>query len=916
MHLPPKNNYLSPRCWFNYLCCILLLIFASAQALALEPRLFLWGLAGTEEIGRLDFLVPFYTDNTNFLFYTDLQGEVDPETNWYTGVGVGVRNRVRNRIWGGYIFLDRNFTQHHNAYYILNPGVETLGCQCDFRVNGYFPVSKKLITQHDIPNLADTCGDNANCEQTFFEGHQQFLQTFITLEEAGSGFDAEIGKHFGANRPISLYGGVYYFQLPETKNVTGIESRMIFPIRKAIAITAEASYDNVQHGAFLIGLRLQGGHEPHEPMCLTDRLYDPVTRNLGALQNGLSVPIVRAEQLSDVLLIRDNIYFFSHHNGTAFGGEGTGTFEKPLSRDQFLQTTVDGIAQLTPEANLFFNPGDYVINPSDPNAPNANILLHDAQSIFGRSEDYRCAAQADERPVFFGALSLLEGHNHLDSIQVLNEQVINAAAIAVNFNALEIEAAPNVSICNSNVTARLEFNGNSDQTFLVSGMSANNSAVTINTSRIAALIEFNGNTLTGNTLTSTVGIGHQNFATTQNQIIINESEIISASIVNGQGGTNLATGIGNNVATALSANFANNNFNINETAITSTATATSMLSPVGISNSTMASAIGNNLTSSDPQINNSVAHFQNNTFNLNNASLTTRVTVAQGGSTVSVVGIGNNIFGQQAALFANNNFAIADSMIAARMTRTVSNNAFIATTLVSGIGDNASELGDASFQDNHFSLSNTQINGAADTSLTGNLATNLVTSVGCNSVTGAAIANFVNNIVRIQDSLLSSAANMQGNNSLANFATVIGGNTLAGTAQFSQDDFQVTNSILNSQAVVNGDNQNNALNYAAGVGGNAPLPSTGAQLLNTDIKLEACHLEVLAQILGSNLLTGQNIATGLRGDAGSLINFTDSNGLARALVGVNLGTNLAQANDTSTAGVYTFSGSTFTPPPA
>ncbi len=845
-------------------------ILAYCNLATAAPRAYVWGMAGAEELARLDFLVPLYKENFSSLLYTDLQGEADTTGNWYSGLGIGYRGRVEERLLGGYFFVDRNYTAKHHDFYIMNPGFETLGVNWDARINGYYPLSRRSHKESGIPFFRDTCGDNFNCDQSVFQGHQQFLPIFSNTEEVGPGLDAEVGGHFGRNHNFSVYGGGYYHHFKEANDIMGLESRMVVPIRPMLAFTVEASYDNQNHGAIVAGFRIQGGHLSKPPIVIEDHLYDPITRNLGTVKTGLSVPVARTHKFERLLLVRDDIYFFSQEGSGTFVGETSGTFENPLAPDQFTQTTVDGINAATPNANLFFNTGTYIINPTSVDAPNASIVLPGGQSLFGRTADFKCSAIGDERPIFLGEIELLQGFNNLDSI-ILNNSLTLAALTpfsVLNLVALNIQDATDVSICNSVINADFTFTGatTSALTF-VTAINASNSIVDIHSSVVSASAIILNDSTGEN---SAVAIGGNNVVTENNQFTLSNSIVSAIARVNGSAFNNGAVAIGNS-GLFLDSNFINNVFSITSTQI--------------LSEATVGTATGANLATGIGVIsNNTISDFLDNTFTIANTSITTEAT---NGLRVLATGIGGDTFSPVigSAQFINNNFTIVRSDINAYVTTNIEGD-----ILVAGIGGNAVNGGLASFINNNFDIQDTQITVSADH--IANNGVTFATGIGGNADIGGAVANFDDNNFSIEATTIDVMATSADGG--VNFATVIGGNAASGaTADFGTagvNIFTISNSILNSTALIN---DNLVINSATGIGGN--MFSGGSALFsNTLVEVTTSSLNVLASVLGNN--PGTNIATGLIADPGTTIDFSTSVGIVRALVaGTNTGTNTATA---------------------
>lgn len=866
----------------NAFLFMFLSLFFSETTLAYDPRVFMWGFAGTEELGRLDLLLPLYTDNFSSLFYTDLQGEIDTKSNWFSGLGLGYRGTNVGRIWGGYLFLDRDYTARHHAYYILNPGFETLGQVWDFRVNAYLPIGDKKHSEEGVPPFSDTCGDNFNCDNSIFIGHSQFIQLLRSTEEVGTGIDAEVGTHFGRNYDFSLFGGAYYYHFDEAKDIKGLEARVVVPIRPTLALTLETSYDNEQGAAIMGGIRIQGGHLPHTPVILEDHLYDPVTRNLGTIKNGLSVPVARTEKLGSLHLIRDNIFFFTGTGGVAFDGPSTGTFENPLASDQFTQANVNGINLLAPNANLFFNAGTYVIEPTSPAAPNASISLPGGQSMFGRTQDYKCSAIGAERPVFLGEIQLLAGPNQLDSIVLTNIMTLATvgAGESINLTALNIQNAAGVSICNSEITASISVLGVNSGTLFVTGISTNNSQVIIETSIINAISTTGAGTGAATGISSVVGIGGNNVSSTNNNYAITDSIITALSLVAGDVDTSAAVGIGSiSLPVGGPALFQNNRFAIRNTQILSQATAGG--EAINAVLSAGIGSVGADFTTATP------ADFVGNSFAIDTTQISSQASVGSGAALSS--GIGTNVDNSLINIrFIDNQFAILNSLIQSSATQTTGTigGAFL---LSAGIGSNASISGNASFVGNDFTIQNTSIESTG-TNFTGVPTNVLVTGIGTNAnLTSGALADFVGNNFTIETSNIT-AVGTTGPLSL-NYVAAIGSNAQTGTANFDLNVFAIDASNLSSTATITGDNAGD--NRAIGIGGNTNVAGPG-NFLNTLVNVTDSDLQVLAQVFGDN--SGINRAIGLEADAGSVINFISSQGLVQALVGgINTGENSATA---------------------
>jgi hypothetical protein len=875
------------------------------SALADYPRAFIWGLAGSESIGRIDAMLPWIAPDCNHLTFADIQAEVGGDYAWYVGAGTGYRGIACQRIFGGYVFLDRNvkehqfFDNHNDQFYVLNPGIETIGCRWDARINGYIPVSNHIKRGPSFFNINDTCGNNFNCDTSTFSGHQQFAPKYHRFEEIGPGIDAELGFHLPRFQNFSLYGGGYYYHLKEADHhIGGVEGRAVLPVSPVLAFTVEASYDRWQKGAVVGGIRFQIGHAPCCQLTLRDHLYDPIIRNIATVRSGSGIPIVRGTKNEGPKLYRDNIYFFANNGGTAYTGPGTGTYENPLSADQLTQFTVDNIAAITASANLYFNTGTYVIRSTGPMpAPNAHISLPGGMSLYGRTADYKCSAVGTARPDLLGGFDLFAGNNTFDSVIIYNAMTDPGASTdLVTINA---QGAPNVFICNSEIDAIINVTGDNTLSLSVTGITANNSSITIDPSTVNTQVTVGGNnTLTGTILAAGIGtngitsvatgfagntfaianslvaanivvgganigpalfatgIGVNNIAATSNtdfqnnNFAIGGGQVLSGVSVTGTNNTNsniCTTGIGTN-ALSETANFDNNNFFIHDSTVSSTATS-------GLNNFIISStAIGNNCTAA------ATANFSGNVFDIEETQLTASATVNGDNAFAFALGIGNNLTAALSAAksdFNDNNFIISNNKIMATASTAGDN---LLQNFSVGIGENTLDTETViNFSHNNFIITCTLIQGVSIAGSNEFVAVNFAGGIAINQDFAPGFDfNFEANHFVISDSQINASTVIQNDNNFLNSAVGLGENlvTISGSAtnQFNNNSFVISNTTINSFAMVGGDNVANfgfpAANESVGIGSN--MYSSSSSFSSNQIILDRCVVNATAIIQGRN----------------------------------------------------------------
>lgn len=946
------------------------LLFTSTVHANYYPRASFWGLAGSENQGRLDALLPL-TINQDSLLYADLQGDYAQHDGSSAGIGAGFRKLYNNSsIYGGYLFIDRDETTHHNEFTILSPGAEAIFPDWDFRLNGYFPINQRSKTISYFPS------QDGDCRFVVFRGHQQFENHFSILEKAGPGGDAQIGYTIHQLHDTQLHAGIYYFNFngttndlgrQSTKNITGIEGRIEIPVNYHWAVTVDSSYDQYAHGTILAGLRLNLGGATSSGYCdMRSHMVDPITRNIGALSTGSGIPTVTSKRNDGPVLTRDNIYFFTSQGGNVFvDNNQSGTFENPLRNDQLSQSVLNQIGN---NANLYLNSGTYTIMGAG-TAPNAEINIPFGDSIYGRSLNFKCPAVGNDRPTLLGGINLFAGNNTLDSIQLLNSITSDGTA-NINLIALNIQNASNIVLSNDVIKAIATVSDDLNADNFASGIYANNSQFLIKDSVISANAIVNQDINNG--INAAAGMGANTNDTdisfTDNIITIVNSEISGFASVGRDINinpfffpptANFASGIGSNTASGHT-NFIDNEFTIINSNINGTA-------QVGRDNflENFATGIGGNQGNFFPG---GEASFMHNNFTIissnitgdalvkrdNGALLGFNYAIAMGGNTANfiendinisgsilkatatvngmndnennAIGIGSN-FGD---FTDNKNIHIQYSDIRANAT-VGGDNIFNVAVAIGGNGgdfiNNGIDIlgsffkGDAvvngmnnsenyaigmggnfgEFTDNMISIQHSGINANAIVGKDNNSgATNFAAGLGGNSASSE--GDFIHNNIAIRYSEITANASIHGTNNYENFATGIGSNndpTSPGFGIFSQNNINISNSIINAVAIVDGDNSSGAINQARGINMNNDGVAADGNQVNIDQSL----INVLAWVRGMN--SGDNFATGLiASGAGDVINISKSIVNVLSLVSPgSSGTNEAAGTFTAAGGV-------------
>lgn len=433
------------------------------------PALYLWGYGGAHTIGEGQGLVPLMSSNQTKNFYLLAEGKETANTAaHYFGAGVGYRQVVNNnRIFGGYLVVDDNFTDHlaDKDFVILNPGIETLGNIWDFRMNGYFPLGSKNW---------DT---GTHLEDITFEGHDEAADVYDDRAFIGNGVDAEIGAKIPKLDSLKIFVGGYYFDQEDTDSITGASGRLEFKVNNYLTLEARDTQDNLNNNKALIGVRISlGGVKNKGENGISDRLLDPVVHNLATAAEGNSVPISTGSGYAagHVKQNKNPIEFVDNTPSTdddQLGQvEGDGTFENP-----YKELNNDVIADIqtqpgTNAVNIYVEGGagttPYSLTDS---SNNSSLMLPDDYSIYGRTDNFKRAATGANRPELDGGIAIV-GDTTLDSIQLMNDGTQDFGILITN------PTAPEMIDVNLNNVLVGTIDPNQETKMFGTGIEANNDA--------------------------------------------------------------------------------------------------------------------------------------------------------------------------------------------------------------------------------------------------------------------------------------------------------------------------------------------------------------------------------------------------------------------------------------------------------
>lgn len=402
----------------------------------LTPQATIWGFVGDDKLGMAQGMIPVLKNEDHNLFVM-AEGAGNIDSAWFLGGGLGYRFLTNNdsRVFGAYVIGDYNTTERSNSFWVINPGLESLGDLWDFRANGYIPVGSKTKVEkegefHDIGIYDYVVPDPVN--------HILYDARYREIDQTAYGLDVEIGRTIPQLHGLEIFGGGYTFGKfdGDQKYIVGADARINLPIDDHCSLELRDSYNNDQHNSFIIGLKIRLGNFNKTEIKrygIATRLMDPIEHDIPTLNNAAFAisPVVQQITKPD----EPRVPWLTHAwFPEAAPGQGSGTSSDPYT--YFNQALIESIKS-SPfgqgYANLIFTPGIYLLNtatsPLARDASPGRILLPANYSILGFNSTYTRPAQGAERPVFFGGVDIqgipsLPGANdqgnNFDSIILLN----------------------------------------------------------------------------------------------------------------------------------------------------------------------------------------------------------------------------------------------------------------------------------------------------------------------------------------------------------------------------------------------------------------------------------------------------------------------------------------------------------------
>lgn len=307
------------------------------------------GLGYENGYTTLGALIPIWNAAGDAHWFTEIQGNISDEGNFFGNVGVGRRiyeHKLR-RSFGWSLWFDHDGDEAVNFGHSFQQGgisFDSHGDLVDFHFNGYIPMRDEYFLGGRGPG---------------FVGNRIVLLRGIDAALRGADFETGIRLPVASALDLRAYIGGYAYGTPAIDNFLGISGRIESHPAEYVTTSARINHDERFGTTGMLAFELHLGGRRNRGAY--ERMAEPVRRN---------DHIVRFHQ-NPVFAINPATglpYNVVHINNTA-SPNGQGTFEVPFT------TLAQGQA--------FSMPNDVLILTGGGNAYGGGIVLQDGQFLIG-----------------------------------------------------------------------------------------------------------------------------------------------------------------------------------------------------------------------------------------------------------------------------------------------------------------------------------------------------------------------------------------------------------------------------------------------------------------------------------------------------------------------------------------------------
>lgn len=187
------------------------------------------------------------------------------EDLYYTGdVGLGVR-RVLGERWvgGAFAFYDRLTSSHTNTYHQMTAGLELLGEEWDFRLNGYLPFTGKQA----LGLAYEPSGTPPRIEGNHIVVDSPYVETY---EAALRGVELEVGRVVPLPEFLPetrAYAAGYAFGAPRSSGANGFRVRLESRVSDRYSVGTSYQWDDLfgSQGFLELEMRFGSGRTAPQP---------------------------------------------------------------------------------------------------------------------------------------------------------------------------------------------------------------------------------------------------------------------------------------------------------------------------------------------------------------------------------------------------------------------------------------------------------------------------------------------------------------------------------------------------------------------------------------------------------------------------------------------------------------------------
>lgn len=343
--------------------------------------------------------------------FLDVRGHYFNSGNWAANTGIGLRALNENGVYGINLFYDYRNVGRFNVNQV-GIGLEKLGEQFDFRINGYLPIGKKISHSFD----ASFGG---------FSGHHLLVSQ--KYHSAMSGANAELGFRLGEAKSIDFYvaAGPYYFQGEATRSTWGAKARVSGLINDFFSLEISDSFDRTFHNKFQAEISFPFGPKSKDQRC-TCKMSNPKNRMLQRVerQEIIVVDNPRKDKFA-IDPVTGQPYYFVFVDNTS---SSRGTYESPY------HSLIQAQENSSPNDIIYVFPGDGTIRGMD-----SGIALKANQRFWGSGIGHQLAttkgmisipAQTDSSPIITNTNLDTEGN----AITLSSNNAISGFVIASALN--------------------------------------------------------------------------------------------------------------------------------------------------------------------------------------------------------------------------------------------------------------------------------------------------------------------------------------------------------------------------------------------------------------------------------------------------------------------------------------------------